>query len=297
MYYNLITKPFINKIKKIQDVDEDQLLEALNSSYNNATFSIFPYIYHNIDSKESIKKFKSGNCVALSIYLKQFLKKKFNIKSYLIPASVPNVYKQEHYLDISHVALAVHKDINTIYILDPAFYFVRPMNINLQNQNEKKEIYMKNIYSDTLDLINYELVKNNKKQKLNNYQSFPKDTSYLQCNFSDNLNDTWNYYLREIINPDIAISSFFINLHKTRPFITKTKLIDGNCKCEIMIKFKENGFIDIKHLNNSLYYGEVKLIPQNIIKFLNKNLNGFFEKHIKYYLNLKNIKKKEIRFN
>ena len=295
MYYNLITKPFINNITN-QNINENNLLHALNISYDTLAFSTFPYIYHNKNSKESITNFKSGNCIALSMFLKTFLKKNYNIKSFLIPASVPDIFKKESYLDISHVALAVQKNKNTIYILDPAFYFIKPMKLNLKNINESNEMYMKNIYSDTLDLFNYKLMKSDKQVKLNDYQSLPKNTLYSQCNFANNTYDTWNYYLREIKNPDIAISSFFINLLKFQPFITKTKLIGGDCKCEVMVKFKENNHVEIKHLNDSLYYGDPKYIPQNIIKFLNNNLNGFFDKQLRYYLNLKNIKKKEIKF-
>ena len=85
MYYNLITTPFINNITK-QDINEQNLLHALNISYNNIAFSTFPYIYHNNNSKESIKNFKSGNCIALSMFLKNFLKTNYNLKSFLIPA-------------------------------------------------------------------------------------------------------------------------------------------------------------------------------------------------------------------
>ena len=292
MYYNLITTPFINNITK-QDINEQNLLHALNISYNNIAFSTFPYIYHNNNSKESIKNFKSGNCIALSMFLKNFLKTNYNLKSFLIPASVPDIFKKESYLDISHVALAVQKNKNIIYILDPAFYFIKPMKINLNNINESNEMHMKNIYSDTLDLFNYKLMKSDKQIKLNNYQRLPKNTLYSRCNFDNNTYDTWNYYLREIKNPDIAISSFFINLLKFQPFITKTKLIGGDCKLEFMIKFKDDNNVEIKHLKDSLYYGDPKNIPQNIIKFLNKNLNGFFDKQLRYYLNLKNIKKKK----
>lgn len=296
MYYNLLTKPFINDNKK-QNINEKNLLEALNSSYNNSAFSTFPYIYHKMNSKESLQFFKSGNCIALSMYLKFFLKNKYNIKSYLIPASVPNIFKRNGYLDISHVALAVQKNKNIIYILDPAFYFIKPMKIDLKNINQMNQMYMKNIYSDTLDLFNYKLIRNDKQIKLNNYQKLPKNTLYSQCNFDDNKYDTWNYYLREIKNPDVAISSFFINLLKFQPFITKTKLISGDCKCEIMVKFRDNNNIEIKHYNNLLYYGDSKLIPKNVINFLNQNLNQFFEKQLRYYLNLKNIKKKKIKFD
>ena len=293
MYYDLITKPFINGIKE-QNIDENKLVEGLNSSFNYA-FSTFPYIFHKNNSKEAIKNFNSGNCISLSMHIKDYLKKKYKLKSYLIPASVPDIFNRVGYLDISHVALAVPKNKNEIYILDPAFYFIQPMKLILNSPNEN-QFTMKNIYSDTLDLVNYKVKKTNNKLNLNKFQKIPKDTYFSECNFINNYNDKWNYYLREIKNPDMAISSFFINLLKYQPFITKTKLIGGDCKCEIMIKFKEDGAIDVKHFNKQLYYGNPNDLPKNIIKFLNDNLNGFFDKQLKYYLNLKNIKKREIKF-
>ena len=46
MYYDLITKPFINGIKE-QNIDENKLVEGLNSSFNYS-FSTFPYIFHKM---------------------------------------------------------------------------------------------------------------------------------------------------------------------------------------------------------------------------------------------------------
>ena len=48
-------------------------MNALEECYKNCAFSTFPYIMHNIDSREAIKKYNSGNCVALSIYVKDYL--------------------------------------------------------------------------------------------------------------------------------------------------------------------------------------------------------------------------------
>ena len=44
---------------------------------------------------------------------------------------------------------------------------------------------------------------------LNDYQSFPKDTKDTVSHYNDKSDDTWNYYLREIVNPDQAVSKFF----------------------------------------------------------------------------------------
>ena len=126
MYNKLTTKAFINTAEN-QSFAEKNLIDALNSVHNNAAFSIFPYVFDQLDSKKTIKQTLSGNCIALSIYLKNLLKES-NIKSYLIQATVPNRYKQPYYLDISHVALAVIGN-NKIYILDAAFYFDEPMRV------------------------------------------------------------------------------------------------------------------------------------------------------------------------
>ena len=107
MYYELEISPILNKVYN-QDVTEDLLEYIIKQCYKNSCFSTFPYIYHKYNSKKALKYCNSGNCVSLSLYLRNILKQ-YNIKSYLIPATIPSFYKRPGYLDISHVSLLIPK--------------------------------------------------------------------------------------------------------------------------------------------------------------------------------------------
>ena len=77
-YYNkLKIKDFLNIHINQPNLTEEIIIDALESCYNNCAFSTFPYIIHKLNSREAIDKFKSGNCVALSIYLKEYLDNNF----------------------------------------------------------------------------------------------------------------------------------------------------------------------------------------------------------------------------
>ena len=62
----------------------------LYNVYNNICFSTFPYLlYKESHSKSCIEKFNSGNCIAFCYFIKIYLLNNYNIKSYIIGASVP----------------------------------------------------------------------------------------------------------------------------------------------------------------------------------------------------------------
>ncbi len=209
MYYKLETKPFINKnVNYNKIINENILKEALFTCLNNIAFSTFPYIVNKYNSKQSLVKTKSGNCIALSLFIKNYLKKNYNIISFLIPATIPKYLYLKGYLDISHVALCIPQNDNIYYILDPAFYFLTPLKINI-NIKQNNDIKSMCIYSNNVNIIESSIEKINYKIKYNDYQSIPKNTYYCICNYDNNKNDKWKYILREIINPDKAITSFF----------------------------------------------------------------------------------------
>lgn len=79
MSKKLKIRPFLKKIKK-QNVTEDILVDALQHCNTECPFSTFPYFTHHTTSKQAIKQFSSGNCVALALFIKQYLKKKTQIK-------------------------------------------------------------------------------------------------------------------------------------------------------------------------------------------------------------------------
>jgi hypothetical protein len=283
MYDILLTKN-INK-SNIINIDENFLMDILKKCYNNCSFSTFSYMYENVNSKESIEFFNSGNCVALSMFLKNILNN-YNIISFLIPATIPKIYKLDGYLNISHVALAIPLINNMVYILDPAFYFIKPILVNLKTNRENKVYYSKNIYNDTIDNILFKTYKLNKDYKLNKYQTIKKNTYFIDCYFPNDPTDKWKYFITEILNPDDAITRFFINIKNT-PFITTTILdVDGSCKLDYYLKFSNN-FVTFKKLNKIIFAKNINEITNTDImlvdKLLFKYFKGNFKKYINYY--------------
>ena len=151
MYYDL-------KLKKInnqeQNISTKNIVTELAECYKKYAFSTFPYLIDEISSSEAIEKYNSGNCIALSIALKNKLKKKYNINSYLIPATIPKKYSRPGYLNISHVALLIPKKSDTYYIADPAFYFLNPIKSKYRIiKNKENIVYSKNIYQEESENI------------------------------------------------------------------------------------------------------------------------------------------------
>lgn len=281
MYHTLETTNFIQNID-IQLVDYNYLKDCLKQCYSKCCFSTFPYFVDNLSSKESLEKYSSGNCITLSLCLQNILKKK-NIISYLIPATIPNMYKKSQYLDISHVALAVPLNKNEIFILDAAFYFIEPILVNLQTKY-KTYIRSSKIYGDNISLLECSLNFLTESVKYNQYQIIPKDTYICKCNYLNDKTDDWIYILREIINPDQAITTFFINIIKY-PHITTTYFNDkGECKMDIYIKMLNNDEIKISKQNIQLYRGLIEDIPFELLNYINPFIKKYFNKHITYVL-------------
>lgn len=286
-YYNkLQTKQILNNIINT-NISYDFLIKLLKHCYNNVSFSTLPYFINNYSSFNSITKLNSGNCVALSLYL-QIILKKYNIISYLIPASIPNIYKKHNLLELSHVALAIPINKNNIYILDPAFYFYEPILYTLDDITQQF-IKSANIYLDTDLTIQIHNFKLDNILILNKYQTIPKHTPYSECNYINNLNDTWRYYIIEIINPDQAISTFYINNAKL--FLTTTKYINNKLCMDIYLKFEHNN-LNIK-INNQIYFNDIiNNLTKNNINYLNRILRKYLNTDIITYFS--NIKIKHI---
>lgn len=231
MYTKLKTKPFKGHIEHaptFKDIDE-----VVNECYKTCYFSTFPYIHNNdISSRTALKKYNSGNCIAMSMYIQKQLRKK-NIISYLIPATVPNKYRVKGYLDISHVALVIPVNDTKMYLIDPAFYFLKPILITLDSPNRSYYGMSKNIYKPeveddpkkyaSIDYLHLRAFKTTTPTQLNDYQYIPKNTYYVKCHTVHNADDPWFYYMRKVVNPDQAIGKFFLEI-KNDPFICKTHL-------------------------------------------------------------------------
>lgn len=272
-----------------EQLDFKKIMKALKHCYTNYAFSTFPYIIDELSSKKAIKKYYSGNCIALSMLLKKYLKKKFSINSFLIPATIPKKYYKKGYLQISHVALLIPKSNDTFYIADPAFYFLNPIKTNKNNM----VIYSKNIYSKELEtkpelykslykiICNTHIIQSD--LILNEYQQIPNNTQYSKVYFEYDMDDSWNYYAIEITNPDKAITNFFINL-LNKPFILTTKLDNnGICIMDIYIKFISNTILEITSNNVKNSYDLNNISKKNFKKILLKygnDINKFFNGNI-----------------
>ena len=292
MYYNLIVERITGENVT---VDYNLIVDLLQKLYNSTSFSTFPYLYGDCNSSESIERYNSGNCIAMSIYLLNSLKKR-GIVSYLIPASVPTIYRDLQYLHICHVALFIPcKDYN--YIVDPAFYFQYPIEYNKITKTCNK-IINKSIYETETeinnDIKNYTTLKKiipqiktlEKNLRLNEYQTIPKNVDYCQCYFEKNKNDTWNYYIVNILNPDRAIGNFFLTIKKN-PFIT-THIIDENgiCVCDYYIKTDKDN-IYIKHNSKTSTFKITDFIESPLCNKLETILYSFFKGNLRKWLLLK----------
>ena len=259
MYYPLKTIPI--KFPYItQHITDDLLYQIITDCFTNCAFSTFPYYYEGINSKKSIKKYNCGDCVALSYYIHNRLKSE-NIISYLIPASIPKKYQKKGYLHLSHIALAIPSSDYEIYILDVSFYFLNPIKINVHD-GTKHTIFSKSIYTkefsnilkdyNSIDVIHGYLSKLTTDTAFNKYQTIPNNTYKLDCNFTNDINDKWSYYIIQAINPDKAISNFFLNIKKY-PFIVTTKMDENNiCVAKYIVKISESG-LTIKDSNDTYY--------------------------------------------
>ena len=284
MYYRLNTLPIDIPFVK-QDFTIDLLYQIISDCYTHCAFSTFPYYYEKISSKNSIKKYNSGDCVALSYYVHNRLKS-YNIVSYLIPASIPKKYQKSGYLHLSHIALAIPVSSYEIYIIDVSFYFLHPIKINL-NDSTRHVIFSKNIYSrefsknlkdyNSINIIHGYLSQQSNDKIFNKYQTIPNNTYKLDCNFSHDINDKWSYYLIQATNPDKAISNFFLNIKKY-PFIVTTEMDDNNiCVTKYIVKISDSGLI-IKDLDDKQYQ-----LNDEMIDFLDKYFNNQTKKILSDY--------------
>jgi len=294
MYLHLKTKK-INNIS-YQNIDEDMIVEILDECYKKCAFSIFPYLL-NINSKKAIEIFKSGDCVALSIFIKNKLKNK-NIQSFLIPATIPNKYKLDGLLDISHVALCIPTSATTFYIADPAFYFLNPIIVDtVSRHNDNNHIvYSKNIYKNeenhlltdyqTIDHIKYTLEKLDNDKIFNKYQTIPSDTYYVTAYYDNDKLDTWNYFIIEIMNPDEAVTTFFINIKKT-PFITSTVPDNNGILTLDNYLVIEDDYIKLKQGKNTEIFNKQDLTLDNL-SLINSKLSKFLNNtDFSYFKNMK----------
>ena len=264
--YNNIKLKSIKKSSINKNLDKTLVDKLLYETITEFPFSTFPYI--NGSNSKGCQKYKQGNCVALAINLRKKLKKN-NINSILIPCSIPKKYQHEDYIHLSHCAVAILDEINNILICDPAFYFLESAHLNF-NKMTSNTILSKNIYDNKLDTYIFNLKYIEKLINFNKYQAIPANTYFVNMFFKDDPNDSWNYYLIQVLNPDEAISNFYINI-KRLPFIT---ILDNNLTLSFLLKYTDKSNFYIKYYGKLIYKGIKSNIPVNIQVIIKKYLGN-----------------------
>ena len=272
--------PLIYKVLQVKfntetndTVEEKELIEAMQETYETCQFSTIPYFRHNtLSSAFTLKYYRSGNCIAMSMAVQQLLKKKYNVKSFLIPASIPKWLHQEGFLDISHIALCV-PDKKGYYIIDTAFYFLQPLYISIDDLSKRKSGTSKNIMTSLKETVHYTGSQLSHDKIINAFQYIPEDTFICTTHFDHTPSDTWNYYIIEVLNPDDSIGRAFLHIRQDN-FITVT---DKFCNIVLYIKqsrqFKDD--IIIKYKKKELFNGLLDTIGNSLLSYLNKQFNLF----------------------
>ena len=275
IYNKLQTRP-IKKTNK--EVNRKDLVDAMQHTYKNCSFSTIPYLKHKLfSSRKTLQTYHSGNCIAMCMFAKRYLKKKYKIKSFIIPATIPIRYQRPGYLDISHVALCIPKDNKGYYIIDLAFYFIKPIFIYTNNLKKKRRGKNKNIYNnDTIEPFEFTSTKLSEKMVLNTYQTIPKDTLTCTVNYIKDIYDKWNYFIIEVIKPDDSIGKTFLSCN-IPTFITIT---DHLANLLLYIKKPNDNFVHIKYRQTELYNGFIDNIEQKVLDKLNIVFKPFFPKGI-----------------
>ncbi len=276
MNYKLKTKSFR---MKYQNVTKDEIINALFTCYSNVAFSTFPYLIFKYDSLKTSQILNSGNCIAMSYYLKNYLKENLKITSYLIPASIPKIYQAENLLHLSHVAIFIPIDETKGYICDTAFYFLQPILVVFSNSYICEDINSVNVYSNTNEIVcsKYEYL--DKDLVFNEYQMIPKKTHSCKCYYKNDSNDSWSYYLREILEPDHSIGNNFLSV-KNKPFICTTQIRNGTCVMDVYLKYISDTEVKIEYKLKPIYTGRIINIPEEIREFLNIKLFKYLKTNI-----------------
>ena len=263
----------IIKMKK-QAITKDIVEEALRICYDNISFSTFPYIVYGLNSsKKTLQQYNSGNCIALSLFLKTYFKN-LGITSYLIPASVPKIHMVPGVNHICHVSLLIPYDKDKYFIVDPAFHFLEPLNC-IESNNVEREIKTMNIHNDTFSTIKYLLTEPNEHNQFTKKQ--------CTCLFTDKMDDPWYYYINEVKleDADKYIGAVFMD-KKPEPFIVKTVFDYETQTIKKLFHIKRmtpDTCVIIKN-SKEVYTGNIKDIPIHLLNEIYTKLFKYFKRSI-----------------
>jgi len=253
-----------------QDITYSILKEALIHCYNNMCFSTYPYIqYNTLLSKDTITKYNSGNCIALTYFIKQYLKNNYGINSHQIIASVPDHFRISGQPNICHIVLFISKSEYEYYIVDPAFYFLEPIHIDIRD-NREKQIETYDIHHDRLSLLCYSL-------KKSQYDEVLPNTYSCVCYFTEYPENKFEYIFNEILNPDETIGKTYHSLKK-EPFLIKTHYENNIIKKLYHIKTENNHIVIIKN-RDVVYDGQPTKCDYTKLRELYKYIDPVLKLH------------------
>jgi len=276
-----------------QNINSNIIRNCMNTLYKNIAFSLFPYkIYKIKNSLRALEKYNSGNCIAFNIFLKTLLQKNYGIFSYIIPASVPKMFKVKGTRHLTHVALLIPITSRSFMILEPALYFVEPMFCDI-NINNTRRANSANIYNYSNDPVYY-TYENVENLDIGDGQKLLDNCKNVICYYEKFPHDKWMYYLVEVTNPDESIGMPYVYL-KSRPFLTITTVNPTTGYPELLyhVKIDENGKLIIKHKKNEIFNDDISVLQNETLKTNNvdsldklKNVDSIiFGKLKKYFSN------------
>lgn len=263
-----------------QPITKSQIQHLIESLYNTICFSTFPYLlYKHTSSKKCVQKFNSGTCIGFCYFIQMYLHTNFGIKSYIIGASVPEIFKVEGTPHICHCAVLIPINENEFYILDGALYFLEPMFCSLKD-NPVRVIYNANVHRHEKTKISYHIIKCPTYRLDHDYnQILPKKSLAVCATFEDNPYDSWCYYLNEITNPDNNIGHSFL-IHKSIPFLMYTKFEDNMVKMKYKVDIENNEVVIRKYPEKEIVYQGSTL--DNVPHYMDiiKDLHPYFLDYI-----------------
>jgi len=238
-----------------QVIHVSMIKDALSTCYENISFSTFPYIKYKLTSSaKTLEKYNSGNCIALSTFLKRYLKANYKVKSYIVPASVPSIYRVEGTPDLCHVALLVPVTTTTYYVIDPAFYFLEPI---FAKDFELHSIDSMNIHTKQHETIHYK-----------------REQDRIRCYYKQD--DPWFYYEYEVLDPDDSIGCHFIR-QKPEPFLCKTRVLsNGDVYKKYHLK-EANEILTVIRDHIEVYQGHNTQLPEDLKRELQIYLYKYFK--------------------
>lgn len=238
--------------------DVRNLSDIINKEIKTHYFSTYPYYVNHESSKQAITNHHSGNCIALSYGLHEALKHN-GYKAFLIPASVPRKYRMVDYAEfpICHVAVCVVISPSKQYILDPAFYFISPLEVKVGASTKTVDIYNSISHEKHFPILKDVICRDVRKESIYN-DSRKIDYNLVSVSYNDNTaNDTWDYHLVNILNPDSSIGLKYLHMKK-EAFLC---ILDKHLLMTCMVKQKLPGGITLMENGRYNTYNNVSSIP------------------------------------